>query len=483
MAPTIDIKAARALRRLRALRVLAGALLALLLAVCGTARASCSITGASQTEDTRAAPIIFGQVNLVPDTALQPVGSVLASTVVPPTNYTYGGATASTVLWKCTSVSDIANVYFNVATNGDDRVGGYWEIGNGSGTSTNDGLPGVYATWFTYAGLKLTMSGVTISRYWQEVPVTSYAVNGTGADIRLEDVPPIVAQLYRVSSLPPTSGAASNYCSGNTVPSGASGLASGMGASGAYICTQPNAYVALGGSGVANQGCVDAPGTDASSHYNSWGCDNGYAYALRGGTSLVQVSTCVVLNATPVVTFATVTVQQLAAGQNPSADFTVQVQCSDSAVSGTASSNTALGIQASSGAYSAAQTLGFVNSSNGVTYLLSDNYGSDSSLASGVGIALSSAANGTMNWVGQPGNTGTVPAVTGGDINYAAVTWPSGAAAGWYPVLSGATSSGSPSTGYTNYTATFTATLQQLPGMTATAGNVSATAYVLVKVQ
>ena len=131
------------------------------------AGASCSVTGVTQTEDYNVAPIPFGKINLT-DTYLQPVGTMLASIAVPPTNYTTGGANGASVLWEC-DAADLPNIYFLVATNGDDRVGGFYDIG------TVDGLSDVYATWFAYVGIRQTMSGVTLTRHWQKVPITSYS--------------------------------------------------------------------------------------------------------------------------------------------------------------------------------------------------------------------------------------------------------------------------------------------------------------------
>ena len=64
------------------------------------AGASCSLTLVTQTEDSYVAQIPFGKINLT-DTYLQPVGTMLASIVVPPTNYTHGGANGASVLWEC----------------------------------------------------------------------------------------------------------------------------------------------------------------------------------------------------------------------------------------------------------------------------------------------------------------------------------------------------------------------------------------------
>ncbi|WP_114239288.1 fimbrial protein [Dyella sp. C9] len=441
----------------------------------GTARASCSRSGAAQTEDGRAAQIVFGNINLT-DTYLQPAGTLLASVVVPPTSYVYGGASGSTVLWTC-AATDLPNIYFLVATNGDDRLGGHYDIGG------PDGLTGVYATWFTYVGLRQTMAGVVLSRYWQQVPVTTYATSGNTIQIRLQDIPPLVAELYRVSSLPTVSGSGTDWCGSMSVPTNAPGAARGMGSYGPYICTQPSAYIQLSGSDSAIPFGHDNIGEDSNSDYSFWGADNGFGYTLWGGASLTQNNTCVARNATPLVEFPAVSAQQLQAGVNPSAVFQVQIECNNAVDSGTASGQTAIGIQVSPGAYSAAQTLGLVNASGGVSYLVSDNYGHDASLASGVGIGLSSTSHPTMVFVGQPGFTGSLPSVSRDGNTYAAVTFPHGNDAGWYPVLAGAQTTGSSYTGHTNYVLSYTATLKRLPGLNATPGKVFATGYVLVKVQ
>lgn len=421
------------------------------------AAASCRLTAISQTEDGRTAIIPFGKVNLN-DTYLQPVGTLLASVVVPPTNYTYGGANASSVLWECDK-SDLDSIYFLVATNGDDRVGGFYDIGN------KDGMKDVYATWFAYTGLKLTMSGVTLTRYWNKVPITSYATTDNGKiQIRLQDIPPLLAELYRVSSIPENS-AASNYCAGRGT--GGLGYATATGIN--YSCTQPNAYIQLSGdSNVSFSFARDRTGQDSAYSFLFWGADNGFGYGMRTANSLYQNPTCVARNVTPVVLFPTMSVTQLEEGATTSANFTVQVECNNSAVSGVNNYQTAIGFQVSPGAYNAAQQLGLVNANGGVSYLVSDNYFSNE-MAHGVGIKIKNSLNKEMLFVGQPGTV--------------SLTTPGGNNAGWYPVLDGATYSNSNASGYSTYNQTMTATLGKLPGQTVTAGKIYATSYVLVKMQ
>ncbi|HBT4924925.1 fimbrial protein [Klebsiella pneumoniae] len=417
---------------------------------------SCTQSGTAQTEDDRTALIPFGKINLF-DTYFSPVGTLLSSVVVPPTNYTYGGATASSVLWTC-DASDLSDIYFLVATNGDDRVGGYYDIG------TTDGLSGVYATYFAYVGIKQTMSGVELSRYWKKVPVTTYETSGTQINIRLQDIPALQAELYRVSSLPGTS-AASYYCGNNNTDG--SGIVYGSTTGANYSCTQPNSYIQLVGPGLTH----DEEGEDSATHYDFWGADNGFGYGMRAVNRLYNTPTCVARSATPVVLLPTISINDLNDGQTSSSSFNVSVECSDSVTSGTENAQTALGFQVSSGALSAARTLGLVNSNGGVSMLLSDDYtASTSAQGVGINIAYSTSPDTALTLIGD---TGTDP------LN----TTYMGSAAGWYPVLNNAVSAGSTTSGYTNYNYNFIATLRKIDGQTVTAGKVRSTVTVLVKVQ
>lgn len=187
-------------------------------------------------------------------------------------------------------------------------------------------------------------------------------------------------------------------------------------------------------------------------------------------SSLTYTATCVARNVTPLVILPTISVSQLTAGQTSQAQFTINIECDNAAVSGVSSNNTALGLQVPYESYVAAQQLGLVSANGGVSYLLSSGYGTDSSVATGVGIALANAGNAApMNFVGW--------------ARCSAGQCPQGNDAGWYPVLNGASGGGSTAAGFTHYTTQLTATLARLPGQTVTAGKVDARAYVWVKVQ
>nr|WP_306804328.1 fimbrial protein [Providencia sp. PROV145] len=188
-------------------------------------------------------------------------------------------------------------------------------------------------------------------------------------------------------------------------------------------------------------------------------------------TVLSNNATCVARNATPYVLFPTITVQALNDGQTREASFSVQIECSDSVQSGLSGGQTAIGIQVSPGAYKAAGTLGLINTNGGVNMLVSDNYGTDSNLAKGVGITLYNTTTQTkLVFLGQPDYSSSTP-------------WASGTNSGWYPVLQGAQPMGASIAGYSYYQQQYTAALGKIPGVTVTPGKVYATAYVMVKVQ
>lgn len=399
----------------------------------------------------------LGKVNIT-DNYLQPVGTPLGSSVV-----SFAAAARypnpDKVLYQC-DLADKNDIFEVFATNGDDRVGGFYELG------LNDGYPGYYATYIPYVAIKLTHlnSGQVFSRTWQSVPLTNYEVVGNKINIRVRDLSPVRADLIKISSLP--AGGRNNYC-GYISSNPLYGMASTTGPS-TYKCIQPNGYILFQGPGIAAQ----TAGTDSAYEFGTWGTGrwNAMGMGTAPQSTITYTATCVARNVTPLVLFPTVSVAQLSQGETVQSNFNITVECSNAATSGTAAGNTALGLQVSLDSYNLAQKLGLVNASGGMKYLLSSGYGSDSSIATGVGISLKNASTGeAMNFLGWNACT--------------ASGCPSGKSAGWYPVLAGASQNGSNASGYNNYTTVLQATLEQIPGQTVTAGKINATAYVLVKVQ
>lgn len=411
----------------------------------------CRRTSQLSAADNSSAIIPAGKLNL-PNPIFLPNGSLIKSVVVPPTNYTHRGSVASTILWICNK-TDLSSMYFLVATNGDDRVGGFWQIGH------KDGLSDVYATDLQYVGMKVMFGDVIVTRYYKKVPLTTYEISGDKINIRLADLPTAVVELYRVSELPPANGAASNYCANRMVAPSLKGTI--------QQCNQPNFYIELVGNGIGH----DYDNEDSAHNFRFWGANNGFGYSMKQAASLYNVQTCAATSATPYVMFAPITSAELNKGKTLSQPFNVSLRCYFTASSGTGNGQTALGFQVSAGAYNAANALGLVNSDGGVSTLLSDNYGS-SDAAKGVGFNIAYAATPTVPMWLLGGQSFIDPF----NPNY------TGSMAGWYPVLDHATQTGSQSS-INTYVTNFIATLKKLDGQTVSAGKVHSTVTVQVRIQ
>ena len=116
---------------------------ALLLLSVATAQATCTRKSSIDAGcDSCGVGIGLGNVNIT-SAYLQPTGTPLGSTVFSITTasrYSSSGA-GDLVLYEC-DASDVGSIYEVFATNGDDRVGGIYDLG------TDDGNPDYYATYF-----------------------------------------------------------------------------------------------------------------------------------------------------------------------------------------------------------------------------------------------------------------------------------------------------------------------------------------------
>ena len=430
--------------------------IALLLALSGHgAHAACVRTKYADTGPSLQAPINMGNVHLS-HLHLQPLGSLLASTVVPPTNFSATGANANTPLWTC-DFADRNSLLFLVAVNGIDRVGGNHRASKGV---SPDQL--VYATYFKHVGARLSMNGVTLSRTWTAVKVPSYEnVDNKKIHIRLGDVPPLLAEFYKIGDFPDRGASPFEECSAL----GSFGLAEATAGIANYDCGVPSAYIQLSGGGITS----DAMGNDSATHRAGIGGLNGFAYGFKNAATLTLHNTCMVKNFSTSVNFPPISVQELTTGDTRQENFSVQIECGPNVASGVATGEMAIGIQASAGALAAAANLGLITGTGTTPYLVSDDYLTDTNVAKGVGISLKHAqTQRNMLFLGQNLNSG---AGTSGD-------------SAWYPVLEGATPNVASAThGLQRHTHVFTATLSRLPGHNVSSGKVRATAYVHVRVQ
>jgi len=454
-------------------------LLGLGLLLAQAASAKCELTNNTETKTQGAAPIPFGRVNLR-DLTLQPYGSLLASVVVPPTNYTYKGATADTVLWKCDK-DDLASpeLYFLVSTNGNSRFGGHNEIGGPD-------LPNVYGTWFKHIGLRLSMDGVEFTRHWKKVPLRPNQYKEVRENrkdrihIRLGDLPPLHAELFRVETETPEKGHrdrssmnCGDYNRGASAPKPEGTL---------HNCKWPNGYIQLHGPGLKNK--QDEEGQDHHTHIKAWNAGNGFAYSLYQAMTLSNTATCVLHSATPSVHFKPVSAQQLNS-PNDGADVTetvsLTVNCDNRDVSGTDANQTAIGFQVSSKAFAAASGLNLVKD-GGVEFLVSDDY-DQPGMAQGVGIGLFDMQGQQRRFLGMPGIVADKINPKWDRRDFIKHAHPKGPDAGWHPVLQDAKWLGPSSAGHL-YAMNFTFKLMKLPQADkVTPGKVRATAHVLVKVQ
>jgi fimbrial protein len=441
--------------------------LALVIMLCfwtGTAQARC-YRGPDHVDrggDSNQGSMGFGTLNLM-SAYLQPPGTIIASNVVSPSIAFSGAqaATAESVLYYCDTAADAAQVKLLVATNGDEPVGGKLEV---------PGYPGTYYTFYKYIGARITVvdTGQVVRRNWAEVPISiHYNAEKSRNEVKMGAVSDVRVDLIRIDS---------------EIPSFSGGWGPDYQiATGAYTTNQPLFYYAFD---MPNYPGPSA-GADSNSDIRGWAVEwLAFGMYKNPQAYLYNNASCVIRNHTPMVVFPTVNTADVEAGQTVNAELRVDVECDNGVatggLSGTGGGQTAFGFQVSPQAYKAAQSIpGLVTSAGGVEYLLSEGYGTDPAVAKGVGIRLRHGATGAdMRFIGWQGNCGgSSPGLCGAN------TTGGGSAAGWFPVLDGA--SGGQATGNQTrlYEQHVIATLERIPGQTVTPGRIRAQVQVLVRVQ
>jgi len=226
----------------------------------------------------------------------------------------------------------------------------------------------------------------------------------------------------------------------------------------------PQAYEALRTSGINNTAKT------GSLAYAPTPAMTSAVWSMRGGsTTIIHGNTCTLADFDQVVKLPPISVGNLRIGDKSSNTFNVAISCEKGAHSGTATNindaPVAVGFLVTQpAALSQASTLGLQTSAGGISHLLDNNYGA-SGVASGVGIRLYAATGEALNLLSSTATTG------------------SGAAAGWYGYADLMGQRGVTTEGNTEYGGTFTASLEQLPGLTAQAGSVNAQAQIIVSLQ
>lgn len=388
-----------------------------------------------------------------------PDGTLLANGVASFTDLGYNGAgsySPNQVLFRCTPDTNPATLKEFFVTNGDNGWAGGYDY---SGTS---GIPNTYRT--VYNGLVSRVTNVTtgqqLTHYWNarvltgldrdNVDINGKAVaSGTGWYlVKAKNFSQYQLELFQCSA-----------CWG----AGYTNLL--------WADNQSFANVVFSGPGLPTSAIQ--VGADQTA-YSATGYSDNWPGAVTGFNSISVRSspTCAVLNATPVINFGTMTVSSLKAGGSRQIPITITMQCQttsfsgswSSFASGTSSQQTALGILAAPANVQSATSAGLTTTGSGITYLLSNGYGSDPSVAKGVGVALSRPGGQALNFLTNKFVT------TGGTKD------------GWDAVTNDATAS-APSGGLTTYTRTINATFKAFSPAAVTPGRYQATAQVIIRVQ
>lgn len=455
--------------------------------------ASCSgIMGRIYTgADNSTASLGVGRINIISN-HLQPVGTVLATGI---SNYNsirnggLGNLSDEAIVLTCTQQSDKNNLAWAFATNGDSRIGGFYEI---------PGNPGYFATQFPYVAIKLTLaqSGEVFSRIWTKSSITVETEDiGNGRFvIRKKHIPKVIASVVKWSKPYGEKTDANNnnvsaaWCHGigateESIPTGQTNNPNQVWSADLYAvnglsagCGQPNGYINLLGTG----GYQVNVGTDSNN--NIWAWDFSVPVGLNGGPSATfsYTPSCVVKTVTPYVMFPTVTIAQLQSGEKISRNFDVVLECDNTINKSISTAAVSIGLQPSLAAFNHAQTLGLIDStSGGVTYLVSDNY-SAANMAKGVGITLKNSDGNSINFVSW---LGCIP-VSSGSTSYCPRynNLAQQRLAGWDPIMSASSQIGSDAVNATtSYRKTYVSTLSKINNMTPTAGKIKATATVLIR--
>ncbi|MEB7584178.1 fimbrial protein [Serratia rubidaea] len=391
-----------------------------------------------------------GSIGTLPTTVninnslFQPDGTLIASGTVSALEAGSGSYSADQILFRCTA-DEAGKLYEYYATNGDSEWAGKVEVGAAAG------LPETYRTYANGMALRATnlATGEYYSRYWKARPLTNLETDSQGwILVKARDFSDTKVELFRLSN--------------STGP---------MTATGVYPQSQPATYIAFQGGGLSPSLSV---GADSLSQFSGWYAAWPGAVNLYNRLYIRRSATCSVTNVTPLVRFTPITATQLRAGETRQMPITIQFDCQTvtpattgvgAFASGIAANQTAMGILVNPANAAAAVAEGVGTAGSGVSYLLSDGYGVDRNVATGVGIQISRPGGATLNLLSTL--SGAVAA---------------GNRAGWYPVLDDA-SAGAITNGVTSYSKTLTATLRALPGKTVTAGSVSASAQVIIQVQ
>lgn len=388
----------------------------------------------------------------------QPVGTVLGTGVAKFTESGLESYDPEQVLFRCTA-DEAGKLKEFYATNGDNQYSGHYIV------DPTLNLGETYYTRFNQVGLKLTNSvtGEDYSRYWKSRVLTDLDTDSQGYIlVKAKNFSNFIATLYKVSYY---STSANNPSTG------------GLYSNGSYNYSQPAAYIAFQGGGYSTN---IKDGDDSNSVYPGWYNAWPAAFNLYRRAIIRTGGSCTVTNNTPVVNFGSVSANELNSGAYQKRSFYVRFSCDTNATFGTTAGNVAMGFLPSAENIAAARNLKLNasgNASYGITYLLSNGYGTDNTIATGVGVAIYDSNGNKMNLLTNNINstisTATPPSAT---------TTVYGNNYGWYSATDNATNEGT-TNNQTIYSKNFTASFEKLTGQTITNGKFDATMQIIIQIQ
>ncbi|WP_217557721.1 fimbrial protein [Vibrio metschnikovii] len=370
----------------------------------------------------------------ITDESFQPVGTLLASSIVPFIAYGQSvGYDPEQVLFRC-DAADENQLYEVYAVNGRDAFSGMYEDGK------HLGVERAYATYIDSLMMRVknNSSGQYFSKLWQYRSLTGLDRDAQGRIlVKAKNFTDITVELFR-------------HISG-------AGYVSSV-----YDYNKPAAYIAFAGPGLT----YPLEGRDSQNHnpgfYSFWPGN----ISLYNQLYIRRAGGCAVTSVTPYVLFPTVTIDELMRGVTREANIQINYRCQASAnINGPAVNANAIAFKIGSSNYLEARALGLLNL-DAVTHLVSDGYGNNN-VAKGVGVTLVRSDGVDQPFLHFEFRTSL-------DAIYDAKK------DGWRPLLGNQVGSIDGSYQYSdNYQVIF----GKLPGITPTAGKYHAKAEVLIRVQ
>ncbi|GIU32445.1 fimbrial protein [Shewanella sp. MBTL60-007] len=371
-----------------------------------------------------------------PSSPLQPTGSVIAETTAPMTQFgRAGGYDPELILYIC-DATDAGSLYELYATDGGVDMAGRQEDGLAYG------IPGGYRTALQNTVARITHlgTGEYFSRYWKERPLTGLDTDGSGNIlVKAKNFATIKAEIIKV-------------------PTGHGWYFTDA----IYNYTNSFGFLVFKGPGLWTS-LINA-GDDSQSVYHGWYDDWPGSIALHNqGLTIRREPHCVFLTVTPSVAFASIAASTLNSGGDDTQSFNLQYRCENSYSPGVSAGEFSYAFKVGAETVAAAPSVGInVMGGSGVTHLLDNGYISNPGSAKGVGIRITDLDSTTDI------NLATNELIMGG-----------GNLDGWYSAVGGAPSVSGTTTIWTR---NFSATLEALPGETAEAGTVQATARVFIRI-